>query len=449
MMNKKKILIIGASSKIGLNITTILKNKFLSNFEVFGTYNSQKISQFDKLDIINHEMIEKIFLKIKPNFVILTAALIRPITCEENKTLAWKTNVDSVKKIVEECKKINSKLIFLSSDYVYSGKDSIIEETETLKPLNYYGKTKLEGENIVSTLQKFLIIRTAWVNDVNPNSKSFVIQVINALKKNEIIDVPIDQFGHPTYSTNLAEIIIELILKDANGVFHITGSTYISRFDFAKKIAKAFCLNPDLIHGIRTPSNSLIQRPLKINLNLNKLKSIITTNPLTLDEQLNLMRTDYEFETLLDNVKLISIGKYDDNRGSLSVLISKNRNDAPNSENIQEVYLTEIPDSHTIRASHKHKDADEFFIMLNGSAKFVLIDDRKNSSTYKKSYSIFLNGEFRSALFVPSGIFHIFKTTENHSKCLAVSSKAYDKNNPDVISVKNNFFGKEFELNIS
>ena len=64
MMNKKKILIIGASSKIGLNITTILKNKFLSNFEVFGTYNSQKISQFDKLDIINHEMIEKIFLNI-------------------------------------------------------------------------------------------------------------------------------------------------------------------------------------------------------------------------------------------------------------------------------------------------------------------------------------------------------------------------------------------------
>lgn len=445
-MNKKKILIIGASSKIGLNITNILKNKFSSDFDVFGTYNSQKISQFDKLDIQNHEMIEKIFSKIKPDFVVLTAALIRPITCEENKTLAWKTNVDSVKKIVEECQKINSKLIFLSSDYVYSGKDSIIEETEPLNPLNYYGKTKLEGENIVSTLEKFLIIRTAWVNDVNPNSKSFVIQLVNSLKKNETIDVAIDQFGHPTYSTNLSEMIIELILKDVNGIFHITGSTYISRFDFAKKVAKAFCLNPTLINGITTPSNSLIQRPLKVNLNLNKLKSTIATNPLTLDEQLNLMRTDYEFEPSLENVKLIPIGKYDDDRGSLSVLISKNRNDAPSSESIREVYLTEIPDSNTIRASHKHKDIDEFFIMLDGSATFVLVDDRKNSSTYKKSYSIFLNGEFRSALFVPSGIFHIFKTTENYSKCLAVASKAYDKNNPDVIQIENKFFGKEFEI---
>ena len=123
-MNKKKILIIGASSKIGSKITKTLKNSFPLDFEVYGTYNSQKISQFDKLDITNHEMIEKIFSKIKPDFVIHAAALIRPITCEENKTLAWKTNVDSVKKIVEECKKINSKLIFFSSDYVYSGKDS-------------------------------------------------------------------------------------------------------------------------------------------------------------------------------------------------------------------------------------------------------------------------------------------------------------------------------------
>ena len=442
-MNKKKILIIGASSKIGSKITKTLKNSFPLDFEVYGTYNSQKISQFDKLDITNHEMIEKIFSKIKPDFVIHAAALIRPITCEENKTLAWKTNVDSVKKIVEECKKINSKLIFFSSDYVYSGKDSLIEETDTLNPLNYYGETKLEGETIVSTLDKFLIIRTAWINDLNPNSKSFVMQVVNSLKENKTIDVATDQFGHPTHSSNLAEMIIELILKEANGIFHVTGSTYISRFDFARKIAKAFCLNPDLIHGITTESNSLIQRPLKVNLSLNKLKSTIATNPLTLEEQLNLMRKDYEFKTTLDNVKLIPIEKYDDERGSLSVLISKNRNDAPSSENTHEVYLTEIPDSNTIRASHKHQDIEEFFIMLDGSAKFVLIDDRKDSPTYKKSYSTFLNGEFRSALFVPSEIFHIFKTTENNSKCLAVASKAYDKNNPDVIQIENKFFDME------
>ena len=444
MMNKKRILIIGGSSKIGLTISKILSDQFFSDFEVFGTYNSKKLSQFDKLDITNHEMIEKIFLKIKPHFVIHTAALIRPITCEENKILAWKTNVDSVKKIVEECNKINSKLVFLSSDYVYSGKDSLIEESDPLNPLNYYGETKVEGEKIVSTLKNFLILRTAWVNDVNPNSKSFVMQVINSLKKNQSFNVANDQFGHPTHPTNLAEIIIELIQKDVNGIFHITGSTYISRFEFAQKIAKAFCLNPDLIHGVITPLTSVIQRPLKVNLNLNKLKSVITTNLLTLDEQLNLMRKDYEFEINIQNVKLIPIEKYLDDRGSLSVLISKNRNDAPNSKKTEEVYLIEIPNSETIRASHKHQDIDEFFIMFDGSAKFVIIDDRKDSPTYKKSYSVFLNGEFRTALFVPSGIFHIFKTTSNNSKCLAISSKAYDKNNPDIIPIESKFFGNDF-----
>ena len=440
-MNKKRILVIGGSSKIGLTLVNMIKKRFSSNFEVFATYNTQKIPYFEQLDITDSVMIGNLFSKIKPDVVILTAALIYPIKCEENKKLAWKTNVDSVKNIVDECKNINAKLIFLSSDYVYSGKNSLIKETDSLDPLNYYGKTKLEGEKLVSTLEKFLIIRTAWVNDTNPKSKSFVMQVISSLKENKIFNAALDQFGHPTYSVNLSEMILELILKDANGIFHVTGSTCISRFEFAQKIAMAFCLDPKLIHGVNTDSNSDIRRPLKVNLNLSKLKSIISLNPLTLDEQLNLMRMEYKFETVLNDVQLIPINKFEDERGSLSVMVSKNRNDAPNLETTQEVYLTEIPFAKTVRASHKHFEINEFFIMLNGSAKFVLIDDRKNSSTYKKSFTTFLNDKFRSALFVPSETFHIFKTTDNNSKCLAISSKAFDKNNPDTVSIEPKFFG--------
>ena len=77
-MSKKKILIIGASSKIGLNLIKILKSNFSSNFEIFGTYNTQKIHEFNKLDITDNKLIEKTFSKIQPNIVILTAALVRP-----------------------------------------------------------------------------------------------------------------------------------------------------------------------------------------------------------------------------------------------------------------------------------------------------------------------------------------------------------------------------------
>jgi dTDP-4-dehydrorhamnose reductase len=444
-MNKKKILIIGGSSKIGSNLIKIIKTQFSSNFEIFGTYNSNKILGLEQLDITNHKMIEMVFSKIKPDLIIHTVPIIHLNKHRESESEIWKTNIDAIQKIVDQCKKINSKLIFLSSDYIFSGKNSLIDETESINPLNYNGKIKFESEKIVSTIEEFLIIRTSCVNDINPNYKSFVVQVINTLKKNETFDAAINQFEHPTYSINLSEIIVELILEEVNGIFNVAGSTYISRFDFAKKIAKAFCLNPDLINGIVIKPNFSIEKSLKINLNLNKLKSTITTSPLTINEQLNQMRIDHEFQTHIENVKIIPIEKYNDKRGSLSVLISKNRNDAPNSDNTQEVYLTEMPYSATVRASHKHQYTDEFFIMLNGSAKFVLIDDRKNKSTYKKSFSIFLNEEFRSALFVPSGIFHIFKTIENNSKCLAISNKAFDKNNPDIIPIENEFFGIEFE----
>ena len=178
-------------------------------------------------------MIEKIFSKIKPDLVIHAAAIIRPLVCEENKKLAWETNVNSVRNLVEKCKATNCKMVFISSDYVYAG-------------------------------------------------KSFVMQLIDSLKNNRVFDAAIDQFGHPTYSVNLAEMIVELILRKINGVFHTTGSTYIDRFNFAKKIAKAFCLNPDLINGITTEPNSSIDRPLKVNLNLEKLKSKIQSKPINM-----------------------------------------------------------------------------------------------------------------------------------------------------------------------
>ena len=198
----------------------IYKKYLHVTYDIFGTCNSNKISGLEELDITNPEMIEKIFSKIKPDLIIHAAAIIRPIVCEENKKLAWETNVNSVRNLVEKCKAANCKMVFISSDYVYAGKNSLIDETEELNPLNYYGETKAEAEKIVSKLDEFLIIRTAWVNDVNLDGKSFVMQLIDSLKNNRVFDVAIDQFGHPTYSANLAEMIVELILRKINNKEH-------------------------------------------------------------------------------------------------------------------------------------------------------------------------------------------------------------------------------------
>jgi len=151
--------------------------------------------------------------------------------------------------------------------------------------------TKLESEKLISSLNDYLIIRSAWINDIHKDSKSFVMQVLNSLKNRQKFYAPDDQFGHPTLSVNLAEIIFELISKSQQGIFHVTGSTYIDRYNFALKIAKVFLLDENLIQKISTSElNQKIKRPLKIQMNLKKLKSVISTKILSLEDQLNYMK---------------------------------------------------------------------------------------------------------------------------------------------------------------
>ena len=447
MEDKLRVLIIGASGKVGKEIFKNLKNKDgKSTYDVFGTYYTNQIEGLEQLDITNLSAVEKVLEKINPSVLIHTAAITYPLRCEENRELAWKINVEGTKNLAQCCKKNNCKMVFISSDNVFDGKNGPFDETRKTNPLNYYGETKVESEKIVSDTDGYLIIRTAWVNDVEPNSRSFIMQVINSLQNNNIFNAPEDQFGHPTYSNNLAEIIIELVKNNSEGVFHVTGSTYVDRFHFAKKIAKAFCLNPEMVHKTTTNLHQSHTRPMEANMKLDKLKSVISTKVLSLDEQLDSMRSNYRMMIPINDVKLQSLGRFKDQRGSLSVLVSKNRNDAPNASKIEEVYISDIPNSGTVRAGHKHHRLDEFFVILDGSAKFVLVDDRKESITYKKHVTVFLNGEFSSSLFVPSEIFHVFITLENNSKCLAIASEAYDAQNPDIVPATSGVFGNEFNI---
>ena len=137
----------------------------------------------------------------------------------------------------------------------------------------------------------------------------------------------------------------------------------------------------------------------------------------------------------LNGVELIKIKNFEDPHGILSVLVSQGRIDAPNAKEIGEVYLVSVPRSNTTRASHKHKHLDEFFVIIEGSAKFFLLDDRKDSSTYGKKESFTLNSETGNALFIPRGIYHAFVTLKDNTKCLAISNRPFDQKNPDVYKI--------------
>tara|TARA_B110001454_G_scaffold13402_2_gene12162 strand:- start:105 stop:998 length:894 start_codon:yes stop_codon:yes gene_type:complete len=287
-LNTNKILILGASGRVGKEIYKILKNNFPdSKNNVFGTYHNKKNDHLEHLDLNDLSEIKNIFKTIQPNILIHTAGMIYPIECEENQDLAWNVNVIGTKNIVECCKKYNCKLVYLSSDYVFDGIENIYDESHVVNPINFYGKTKSESEKLVLDLEDSLIVRTAWVNDYDKNSKSFVMQVINSLNNKNFFNAPSDQFGHPTLSHNLAEIVIELIHKKSTGIFNVAGLTFIDRYNFAKKIAETFSLDSSFIHEVSTAElHQPIKRPSRIQLDFKKIQSTVSTKLLTLNEQL-------------------------------------------------------------------------------------------------------------------------------------------------------------------
>tara|TARA_Y100001934_G_C12333575_1_gene766418 strand:- start:80 stop:970 length:891 start_codon:yes stop_codon:yes gene_type:complete len=292
---KSRVLIIGASGRIGKEIYKIFNVESNKNsFDIFGTFHNNPVNEFEKIDITNIDSVKNVINKIKPNIIIHTAGLIHPLACEENKELAWEINVIGTKNILDCSREFKSKLVYISTDYVFDGKNNPYDELDQPNPLNCYGQTKFESEKLISSLDDYLIIRTAWINDVEKNSSSFIMQLINSLKNDKSFIVPYDQFGSPTIPSNLSEIIYELIQQNKKGIFHVTGTTYISRFDFALKIAESFSLDKTLIQKVSTNDlNQKISRPLEINLNLKKLKSSINTKILSLDEQLDYLKNSY------------------------------------------------------------------------------------------------------------------------------------------------------------
>lgn len=199
-------------------------------------------------------------------------------------------NVNGTRNIVEIAEEINAKLIYISTDYVFDGEKGMYKENDQTNPVDYYGETKLEGENVVKeTCDDYLIVRPSVLYGWNPVKLNFVTWMIKELKEGNKINIVKDQFNTPTLADDLAELILELIKKESFGIFHISGSERISRFDFALKIAGIFDLNKNLIKPITTDQlNWIAKRPMDSSLDVSKISGI--RKPLNVEDSLIRMR---------------------------------------------------------------------------------------------------------------------------------------------------------------
>lgn len=192
------------------------------------------------LDITDADAVERVITAVNPDAVIHCAAWTAVDLAEnaENQEKVRAINAGGTQNIANVCKKLNCKMTYISTDYVFDGQGTAPwkPDCEDYKPLNVYGQTKLEGELAVSrTLDKYFIVRIAWVFGLN--GKNFIKTMLNVGKTHDTVRVVNDQIGTPTYTLDLARLLIDMNETDKYGYYHATNEGgYISWYDFTKEI---------------------------------------------------------------------------------------------------------------------------------------------------------------------------------------------------------------------
>lgn len=305
---RKKLLVLGASGLTGYKTVKIAA----PNYEVHGTFNARSVNidncNMYKTDLTNPDQVKKIFAEIKPDIVINTTALHNVDYCEDHPDAASSVNAQAVRYLRENSEKFGSKLIHISTDYVFDGKKSIpYKESDEAIPISSYGNSKLEGEQILDG-SSYVVVRPSVVYGWTPlelagttsssgKPMNFALWLLTKLNKNEPLKIVTDQFASATLADSLADSVLKIALTNKSGVYHVSGLSCESRYDFAVKLAKKFGYDTGLIS--KTDSLSFVQkakRPRYSCLNCEKAANDFGLKLLTTDQALDIMRSQVEAE---------------------------------------------------------------------------------------------------------------------------------------------------------
>ena len=273
-----KVFVTGVNGQLGHDVMLELVKR---GYEAIGSGSGDVYSGNDEvaalpyvsLDITDMDAVRLVIGTIKPDAVIHCSAWTAVDAAEEPENFQKVTalNVKGPENIAKACKKIGAKLIYLSTDYVFSGEGTAPwkPEDRCFAPLNVYGESKLAGEFAVSeNTDRFFIVRIAWV--FGKNGKNFVRTMLNVAKTHDTVRVVYDQIGTPTYTADLARLLVDMAETEKYGWYHATNEGgYISWYDFSKEIYRQAGLNAKVIpvttaeYGIsraRRPFNSRLDK---------------------------------------------------------------------------------------------------------------------------------------------------------------------------------------------
>ncbi len=228
-----------------------------------------------QMDITDKAAVEAVISQVNPDVVVHCAAWTAVDMAEDDDKVekVRAINAGGTQNIADVCKKLDCKMVYISTDYVFDGQGEQPWEPDCkdYKPLNVYGQTKLEGElAVANTLKKYFIVRIAWVFGLN--GKNFIKTMVNLGKTHDTLRVVCDQIGTPTYTLDLAVLLVDMIETEKYGYYHATNEGgYISWYDFAREIFRQAGMNTQVI-PVTTAEYGLSKAARPFNSRLDKSK---------------------------------------------------------------------------------------------------------------------------------------------------------------------------------
>lgn len=280
-----KVLVTGVAGQLGHDVMNELAKR---GYDGIGTDIADSYSgvqdntavvgmPYVQVDITDAESVEKTIKEIKPDVVVHCAAwtAVDAAEDEENRDKVFAVNVEGTKNIARICKEIDAKMVYTSTDYVFDGQgtEPWKPDCKEYAPLNIYGQSKLNGELAVSEiLNKYFIVRIAWVFGTNGNN--FIKTMLKVGKKFDTIRVVNDQIGTPTYTYDLARLLVDMIETDKYGYYHATNEGgYISWYDFACEIFRQAGYSTN-VNPVTTEEYGISKAKRPFNSRLDKTKLV-------------------------------------------------------------------------------------------------------------------------------------------------------------------------------
>jgi dTDP-4-dehydrorhamnose reductase len=257
-------------------------------FETALTYNAHPLviegCKTYQMDITgNLDLIQS----LRPDYIVLTSAMTNVDRCESDREGAWEVNALGPKKVALAAVEAGSRLIHVSTDYVFDGEMGMYREDDSTSPINHYGKSKLAGEQFVQEIcPKSVIARTSVIHGWNSARPNFATWAMVEMGKGSRINIVTDQYNSPTLASSLAEMLLGI--RDESGIFHACGRERISRYDFTVKVARTFGLDESLINPISSRQLSWkAKRPMDSSLDISKISRFV--KPLSVEDGLRAM----------------------------------------------------------------------------------------------------------------------------------------------------------------